>query len=86
MEIYCAPLEGVTGSLYRRAHAALFSGVDVYYIPFLTPREGTLFDRHDLREADPEENRGIPTIPPAADQPGGRLSGRSGAAGGPGLP
>lgn len=63
MEIYCAPLEGVTGSLYRRAHAALFSGVDVYYIPFLTPREGTLFDRHDLREADPEENRGIPTIP-----------------------
>lgn len=63
MEFYCAPLEGVTGSLYRRAHSALFSGVDVYYIPFLTPREGTLFDRHDLREADPEENRGIPTVP-----------------------
>ena len=63
MELSFAPLEGVTGSLYRRAHAALFSGIDTYYIPFLTPREGTLFDRHDLREADPEENRGIPTVP-----------------------
>ena len=37
MRYYFAPMEGLTDSIYRRAHHAHFSGVDRYYMPFLSP-------------------------------------------------
>lgn len=37
MQYYFAPLEGVTGSEFRRAHHRWFPGVDAYYMPFLSP-------------------------------------------------
>ena len=63
MQFYFAPMEGVTGSLYRRIHAQCFPGMDRYFIPFLEPRAGKCFDGHDKRECDPEANRGIPVVP-----------------------
>lgn len=63
MQFYFAPMEGVTGSLYRRCHQEHFPGVDRYYIPFLEPREGKCFDGRDRHEIDPEENRGVPAVP-----------------------
>lgn len=63
MNYALAPMEGITGSLYRRTHARHFPGLDRYFIPFLEPREGTCFDRHDCRECDPAENQGIYAIP-----------------------
>ena len=35
-----APLEGITGPLYRRTHHQILGGVDRYYTPFLSPGEG----------------------------------------------
>ncbi len=32
-----APLEGLTGEVFRRAHAAFFGGADRYYAPFFSP-------------------------------------------------
>lgn len=63
MQFYFAPMEGITGSLYRRTHAKAFPGVDRYFIPFLEPREGKCFDGRDRREIRPEENRGVPVVP-----------------------
>lgn len=37
MQYYFAPLEGVTGSEFRRAHHRWFPGVDAYYCPFSPP-------------------------------------------------
>ena len=37
MEIYFAPLEGLTDSIFRRVHHTYFPGVDRYYMPFLSP-------------------------------------------------
>lgn len=37
MRMDFAPMEGVTGAIYRRLHHAFFSGVDRYFIPFLAP-------------------------------------------------
>ena len=37
MRYYFAPMEGLTDSIYRRAHHTWFSGVDRYYMPFLSP-------------------------------------------------
>ena len=37
MIFYFAPLEGLTGAVYRRAHAAMVGGVDKYFTPFYSP-------------------------------------------------
>ena len=36
MNIYFAPLEGVTDVIYRRVHHECFFGVDKYFIPFIS--------------------------------------------------
>ena len=59
----CAPLEGLTGRQFRKVHQACFPGADRYYMPFLSPAQGHVFSQKELRELDPDYNRGIPVIP-----------------------
>ena len=48
MRYYFAPMEGLTDSIYRRTHHKYFSGVDRYYMPFLSPTiHRTLTHRED---------------------------------------
>ncbi|MDD3165209.1 MAG: tRNA-dihydrouridine synthase family protein [Oscillospiraceae bacterium] len=63
MQIYCAPMEGITGAIFRSAHHALFSCVDRYYTPFLCPGQRTSFTGRDKRDVAPENNRGVPLVP-----------------------
>jgi len=58
-----APMEGATTYCYRRAHHRYFSGVDKYYVPFISPTQDHLFTKRELRELLPEQNEGIPTVP-----------------------
>ena len=37
MQLYFAPMEGITDSIYRRLHHQYFPGIDRYYMPFLSP-------------------------------------------------
>lgn len=62
MQLYFAPMEGVTPWHYRQTHAALFGGVDRYYTPFLNPTEAGLAGKA-LQEVLPEHNRGVNTVP-----------------------
>jgi len=63
MEYYFAPLEGVTGAEFRRAHRRWFPGVDKYYMPFISPTQDHLFTPRELRNISPEANEGIPVVP-----------------------
>ena len=63
MEYFFAPMEGVTGALYRRVHHKYFPGADAYYMPVLTPTRDRVFTPRDLREAAPEHNRGFHAVP-----------------------
>ncbi len=63
MRYYFAPLEGVTGSEYRRAHHRHFPGIDTYYMPFLTPTRDRVFTPRELRNVLPEHNRGFRAVP-----------------------
>ena len=63
MQVYFAPLEGVTDSIYRRAHHDLFAGVNKYFIPFICPAESLTFSSREQRQIDPKENEGIPVVP-----------------------
>lgn len=62
MQLYFAPMEGVTPWHYRQTHAALFGGLNRYYTPFLNPTEGGLAGKA-LQEVLPEHNRGVPVVP-----------------------
>ena len=63
MELSFAPMEGVTGSIYRRLHEACFGGADVYYAPFIAPDGTGRFKGSALREVLPENNAGISLVP-----------------------
>ena len=59
-----APMEGLTGSVFRRVHAECFGALDRYYTPFLTPPHvGSKFGKKGWEEIDPEVNRGLNVIP-----------------------
>ena len=63
MELYFAPLEGITGAEFRRAHHQYFGGVDKYYAPFISPTVDHLFTPKEKRNLFPEHNMGIPLVP-----------------------
>ena len=54
MRYYFAPMEGLTDSIYRRAHHEFFGGVDRYYMPFLSPTVH--------RQLTPKEARELQTV------------------------
>ena len=65
MQYYFAPMEGLTDSIYRRAHHTYFSGVDRYYMPFLSPTiHRTLTHREDreLPMADSVAFQAVPQV------------------------
>ena len=63
MEYYFAPLEGITGAVFREAHNRCFGGVDAYYMPFLSPTRDRVFTPRDLRNVAPEHNLGFRGVP-----------------------
>lgn len=65
MRYYFAPMEGITDSIYRRIHHKCFSGLDRYYMPFLSPtmhRTLTHKESRELPMADSERFVAIPQI------------------------
>lgn len=69
MILSLAPMEGITGSVFRRVHAECFGALDRYYTPFVAPpRTGSEFGKKAMKELDPERNKGIDVVPPAAWQ------------------
>ena len=58
-----APMEGITGALFRRLHHRYFPGVDRYFTPFVSPTSDRRFTPRELREILPEHNAGIRVIP-----------------------
>ena len=65
IKIDFAPLEGITDSIYRKAHHAHFGGVDRYLMPFLSPTmHNTLTHKEDreLPMADSVTFQAVPQI------------------------
>ena len=65
IKIDFAPLEGITDSIYRRAHHTHFGGVDRYFMPFLSPTmHNTLTHKEDreLPKADSVAFQAVPQI------------------------
>lgn len=63
MKHYFAPLEGVTGYIYRNAHHKYFKGADQYFTPFIVPTQTKKLAPKELRDVLPERNEGLTIIP-----------------------
>ena len=63
MKIYFAPMEGITGFVFRNAFHSVFGGVDKYYAPFVSPGPDIGIPKRQMRDISPENNRGIPLVP-----------------------
>lgn len=64
MNIYFAPLEGITGFVLRNAYESCFPGtIDRYFAPFIAASCRKKLAARDLRDVLPENNTGICLIP-----------------------
>ncbi len=69
MNIYFAPLEGITGYIYRNAYSDIICRdrgkelISKFFSPFISPGVNQRLSRKELRDILPENNRGIRLIP-----------------------
>ena len=63
MRIDFAPMEGITGYLFRNTHHKYFSGVDRYFMPFYSPSQEHSFTRKAFQDLLPEHNAEVDAVP-----------------------
>ena len=64
MKFYLAPLEGITGYIYRNAQHDFFgAGIDKYFMPFLAPHTKRSFNAKEKNDILPEHNAGMYAVP-----------------------
>lgn len=63
MRLYLAPLEGITGWIYRKALCQCFGGFDRYFIPFISPNQMGHFSTREKKDLLPEHNHGMEAVP-----------------------
>lgn len=63
MKFYLAPMEGITGYIYRQAYNSCFKPMDRYFTPFLAPKHKSGFSSKELNDILPEHNQGMDVVP-----------------------
>jgi tRNA-dihydrouridine synthase len=63
MKFYFAPMEGLTGYIYRNAHHTFFPNINKYFSPFIVANQCESFRSRELKDILPENNLGIVLIP-----------------------
>jgi len=63
MKFYCAPMEGLTGYIYRNAHHNFFGKIDKYFSPFIVANQTESFKTRSFKDILPENNRDLILVP-----------------------
>ena len=63
MYLYQAPLEGITGYIFRKAIYEVFGGIDKYFAPFISPYEKRIVAEKEINQLCPEHNIGYKLVP-----------------------
>ncbi len=63
MKYYLAPMEGITGYIYRNSYEKFFNNIDKYFTPFIVPNKSTSLKTKELRDILPENNKGMNIVP-----------------------
>ena len=63
MKYYLAPMEGITGYIYRNLYQEFFHNVDKYFTPFVSPNQNHCLQKKELKDIAPEHNEGMVVVP-----------------------
>lgn len=63
MKFYFAPMEGITGYVYRNLYHSYFQEIDKYFTPFIVGNKKAGMKARELKDVLPENNEGIPVVP-----------------------
>lgn len=63
MDCCFAPMEGITGYVYRNAHHQFYGGIARYYTPFIAPNQSRRLTSREMNDILPEHNQGIAVVP-----------------------
>lgn len=63
ISIYFAPMEGITGHVYRNLYQSCFHNIDKYFTPFIVGNRKAGIKARELRDVLPENNPDITIVP-----------------------
>lgn len=63
MKYYLAPMEGITGYIYRNTYKKYFDNIDKYFAPFIVTNKSRSLKSKELRDVLPENNKGMNIVP-----------------------
>lgn len=63
MKFYLAPMEGITGHIYRNSYEKYFHNIDKYFTPFIVPNQSVSLKTKELKELLPQNNKGLNIVP-----------------------
>ena len=63
MKYYMAPLEGITGYIFRNTYHEYFGGIDKYFTPFISPNQKKICRTREKNDILPEHNEGMNVVP-----------------------
>lgn len=63
MNYYFAPMEGITGYLYRNAYEHYFGQADKYFSPFISPNQNHKLSPKELKDVMPDHNQNLNLVP-----------------------
>ncbi len=64
MKLYLAPMEGITGYIYRNAYNKYFgNNIDKFFTPFIMSHEKIGMSNKEIADVLPENNKGLTLIP-----------------------
>ena len=56
MQVYFAPLESITGYVFRNVFEKYYGGIDRYFTPFITATDSKRLRNKEMRDILPENN------------------------------
>ena len=63
MKFYLAPMEGITGHIYRKSYEKYFHNIDKYFTPFIVPNQSVSLKTKELKDLLPQNNKGLNIVP-----------------------
>ena len=63
IQFYLAPMESVTGYVYRNAYHAMFGDMNKYVMPFIAPSKKKILKTRERKDVAPEHNQGMYVVP-----------------------
>ncbi|MDU1413653.1 MAG: tRNA-dihydrouridine synthase family protein [Clostridium sp.] len=63
MKYYLAPMEGITGYIYRNAYEKYFHNIDKYFTPFIVTNQSRSLKTRELKDILPDNNKNINIVP-----------------------